>query len=273
MLFDTGCTKNLCNNPSLYSTLTYYKKSAHPRYVALGDSQTHLLVKGYGTMDIIINHHRVQIHAHYVPDLPISILSCVDHIKYKNCTHTGSGNNLRVSFPTFHIDLPSSTNYEFPITAAKNDTLPVAFCSSTHALNPAKPLALSLHPTVQVKLLHPSAKAPKRATAGSTGYDLASIESTTLPPNSSTTISTGLAMAIPPSISCSIQPRSSLAIKHVHIGGGIIDNDYRGEIKVIMHNNSTTPITINESTNIAQLVFTPSSFPELNPVQSLDTTS
>ncbi len=56
---------------------------------------------------------------------------------------------------------------------------------------------------------------------------------------------------------------SGLALKHISIDRGIIDNDYRGKISVIMHNNSLSPVLIPKSSNIAfsQPVISQSSHP------------
>ena len=69
-------------------------------------------------------------------------------------------------------------------------------------------------------------------------------------------ISTGLSLDIPHGLLGQIMPRSGLATKHsIDIGGGVIDNDYRGDIQVIMINNQNKAFHINVGDKIAQLVF------------------
>ena len=68
----------------------------------------------------------------------------------------------------------------------------------------------------------------------------------------------GFAMAIPPGFEAQIRPRSGLAFKFglsVPNAPGTIDADYRGEVKVLLVNLGTEPITITRGMRIAQMVF------------------
>jgi len=68
----------------------------------------------------------------------------------------------------------------------------------------------------------------------------------------------GFAMAIPPGYEAQIRPRSGLAFKFglsVPNAPGTIDADYRGEVKVLLVNLGTEPITITRGMRIAQMVF------------------
>jgi len=107
------------------------------------------------------------------------------------------------------------------------------------------------------KLLHPKAECPARQTPLSAGYDLKSVESYALQPHQRKLISTGLAMALEDEdFQCygQVASRSSLAVKGIDIGAGVIDQDYRGEIKVLMINHSDNEFVINEGDRIAQLI-------------------
>eukprot|EP00957_Ditylum_brightwellii_P043509 3298469-Ditylum_brightwellii.AAC.1 len=58
------------------------------------------------------------------------------------------------------------------------------------------------------------------------------IADTSIPPNSCKAISTSLSMAIPPGLYGCLAPRSGLALKHhIDVGAGVIDPDFKGEIK------------------------------------------
>ena len=60
-----------------------------------------------------------------------------------------------------------------------------------------------------------------------------------IPPEGKGMVSTGLSMAIPQGYYGRVAPRSSLAWKnHIDVGAGVIDSDYRGEVKVILFNHS-----------------------------------
>ena len=67
-------------------------------------------------------------------------------------------------------------------------------------------------------------------------------------------INTGLSIKFSKGIYGQIAPRSSLALKGIDIGGGIIDPDYSGEIGIIMINNSSETFHITPNDRIAQLI-------------------
>lgn len=123
--------------------------------------------------------------------------------------------------------------------------------------------------------LAPGATAPTRATEGSAGYDLASNETVTLAADEWVLISTGLSLALPPGVAASVRPRSGLAAKHgitVLNTPGLIDPDYRGEIKVILYNAGNKPFWVNRGDRIAQLTFEHFLTPNLEQADDLDHT-
>lgn len=77
---------------------------------------------------------------------------------------------------------------------------------------------------------------PSRATTGSVGHDVCCIEEFVLKPNEVTMVRTGLVMTrCPENTYIRIAPRSGLAAKHgVQVLAGVVDSDYRGEIKVLL---------------------------------------
>ena len=65
-----------------------------------------------------------------------------------------------------------------------------------------------------------------------------------------------------------------MAIKQLIVqGGGVVDSDYRGEIQVLLHNQSTTPITIPAYTKIAQFIFEKAEIPLLDLTNQLPPSS
>lgn len=108
----------------------------------------------------------------------------------------------------------------------------------------------------KIKKLSVDAVIPVRATIGSAGLDLSSIESVNIPPGEWRAIGTGLSIAIPNDCYGRIAPRSGLAFKHgLFVNAGVIDSDYRGELKVIIHNASSNNYTISKGDRIAQIIF------------------
>lgn len=99
---------------------------------------------------------------------------------------------------------------------------------------------------------------PTKATTGSAGYDLYSVEELTIEAGCRAMINTGIILEIPEGLEGQIRSRSGLAIKHgisVLNSPGTIDSDYRGEIKVILYNSGKESFLVQPGMRIAQLVF------------------
>jgi dUTP pyrophosphatase len=111
--------------------------------------------------------------------------------------------------------------------------------------------------SIFIKRCHPEATIPRKATSWAAGFDLHSIEECEIPAHEVKKISTGVCLEIPEDHFGKIFDRSSLAIRQLIILGGVIDNDYRGELFVILHNLSSTSYTVKKGDKVAQLVFIP----------------
>lgn len=101
---------------------------------------------------------------------------------------------------------------------------------------------------------------PSYATAGAAGMDVLAAEGMTLRPGARAAVATGFAMAIPQGYEIQVRPRSGMALKHgisVPNAPGTIDSDYRGEVKVILVNQSEDNFSIQRGDRIAQLVLAP----------------
>lgn len=110
-----------------------------------------------------------------------------------------------------------------------------------------------------VKKLTPTAIIPKYATSHSAGVDLhADLEhDITLKPGEMKLVGTGLAIEIPQYHVGLIYPRSGLGVKNGVVLKnltGVIDSDYRGEIKVALINNGHEDFVIEKHSRIAQMV-------------------
>jgi len=96
-----------------------------------------------------------------------------------------------------------------------------------------------------VKLLSDKSIAPSRGSSLSAGYDLHSTISTKIGPHSKCLVPTGISIQIPHSHYARIAPRSGLAWKSfIDVGAGVVDEDYRGEVKVILINLSDVDFVI-----------------------------
>ena len=111
---------------------------------------------------------------------------------------------------------------------------------------------------VEIKLLHPDARMPEKATDGSAGYDLTSIDQEDIYPSETKVVGLGFAMSMSADLCALICSRSGLAAKKsvfVLNAPGIIDSDYTGELKVILTNLGDTPFRISVGDRVAQMVF------------------
>jgi dUTP pyrophosphatase len=127
-----------------------------------------------------------------------------------------------------------------PITLIKLDQIVIAVAS--------------MHPLL-IKRLDDNAKLPTRGSDLVAGIDIMANQDMIIPPGGQSPISTGITLAVPPGTYTRIAFRSGLAVKHgIDIGAGVIDEDYRGEIKVVLINNSTIPFQIRPGDRVAQLI-------------------
>ncbi|RMZ86921.1 hypothetical protein DV736_g5855, partial [Chaetothyriales sp. CBS 134916] len=110
-------------------------------------------------------------------------------------------------------------------------------------------------PPLLVKLLSPTATAPTRGSALSAGHDLYASRATVIPAHGKALVSTDISVACPPGTYGRVAPRSGLAAKHfIDTGAGVIDADYRGEVKVLLFNLGEADFAVSVGDRVAQLV-------------------
>jgi dUTP pyrophosphatase len=117
---------------------------------------------------------------------------------------------------------------------------------------------------------------PAYATAGAAGMDVVAAEDVTLAPGGRHAVATGFAVAIPPGYEIQVRPRSGLALKNGVTclnTPGTIDEDYRGEVKVILANLGAEPFEVRRGERIAQLVPAPVQRARFDEVAELDDTA
>ena len=115
---------------------------------------------------------------------------------------------------------------------------------------------------IRVKKLHPDAILPTYGTEEAAGADLyACLEApVTIQPGQSTFVPTGLALEVPKGCAGLIYARSGMACKRGLAPAnkvGVIDSDYRGEIRVVLLNHSAQAQTVQPGERIAQMIITP----------------
>jgi dUTP pyrophosphatase len=132
--------------------------------------------------------------------------------------------------------------------------------------------ALDVTTDLAVRILHPEAVAPARTRPGDAGYDLRCVASFALEPGARAVVGTGVAIALPDGCCGLVVPRSGLAARHglsVVNGPGLIDPNYRGEIRVVLVNLGEERFEAAAGDRIAQLLVVPFVAPAVTVVEDL----
>lgn len=132
--------------------------------------------------------------------------------------------------------------------------------------------------TIHVKKLSPNAILPTYGSTEAAGADLYACleEAVTILPGETAWISTGIALEVPKGCAGLIYARSSMGVKRGLAPAnkvGVIDSDYRGEIRVVLLNHSKQPQTVEHGERVAQMLITPVLTPAYEEVAELSDTS
>ncbi|KAK0632357.1 Deoxyuridine 5'-triphosphate nucleotidohydrolase [Immersiella caudata] len=126
-------------------------------------------------------------------------------------------------------------------------------------------------PPLLIKKLSGKARLPTRGSAFAAGYDLYAARETIIPARGKALVDTDISMAVPAGTYGRIAPRSGLAAKNfIDTGAGVIDADYRGQVKVLLFNHSDTDFAVAEGDRVAQLVLEKIYTPDVVEVQELE---
>ncbi len=130
---------------------------------------------------------------------------------------------------------------------------------------------------IRVMKLSPNAILPTYGSVEAAGADLYACleESVTIQPGETAWIPTGIALEVPKGCAGLIYARSSMGVKRGLAPAnkvGVIDSDYRGEIRVVLLNHGKTPQTVAHAERVAQMLITPVLTPEYTLVDALDET-
>ncbi|XP_054095589.2 deoxyuridine 5'-triphosphate nucleotidohydrolase, mitochondrial isoform X1 [Callithrix jacchus] len=180
-----------------------------------------------------------------------------------------------------------------------------AWRSETPAVSPSKRARPAEEGVMQLRFarLSEHATAPTRGSARAAGYDLYSAYDYTIPPMEKALVKTDIQIALPSGCYGRVAPRSGLAAKHfIDVGGllevhsrpclpvnhlwaaeqqrllpvsssaGVIDEDYRGNVGVVLFNFGKEKFEVKKGDRIAQLICERIFYPEIEEVQALDDT-
>lgn len=106
---------------------------------------------------------------------------------------------------------------------------------------------------------------PEYKTEKSAGFDIASNEEVVLPPHKTTVVSTGLYFSLMPGYEAQLRLRSSWGMKGIVMPNApaTIDEDYRGEIKLLLHNLNDNYVVVRKGDRVAQVVCSPVFCPKI----------
>ena len=125
---------------------------------------------------------------------------------------------------------------------------------------------------LQVRLLHPAAQPPVRTRPGDAAFDLRCTEGFSLWPREHATVPTRVASALADGVAGLVTPRSGLASRHgisLVNSPGLIDPNYRGEIRIVLVNLGEARFEARAGDRIAQLLLVPFVTPDVSVVDEL----
>jgi len=119
---------------------------------------------------------------------------------------------------------------------------------------------------------HDDAIIPKRGSKQAAGYDLYTIDEGRLMPKQTRLFDTGISFTVPEGTYGRIAPRSGLSKKGILVNAGVVDRDYTGPVKVMLHNLSDEMYQVKKNDRIAQLIIEKIATPIIEEVGSLEET-
>ena len=107
---------------------------------------------------------------------------------------------------------------------------------------------------VRFKRISTRARCPQKSAVGSAYYDLFGARNIVLEPGSTRSVEIEIDFFFSNKYVSNIHPRSRVSLRSILVGGGIIDSDFRGNVRVILHNFSTNRLEFSTGDRIAQVL-------------------
>jgi dUTP pyrophosphatase len=96
---------------------------------------------------------------------------------------------------------------------------------------------------------------PEYSSTGAAGADLRASAAVAIAPGARAAVPTAIRLQIPPGHVGLVWPRSGLAVRHgIDTLAGVIDSDYRGEVRVVLVNHGDEPFRVEKGDRIAQIL-------------------
>ncbi|KAF7698711.1 deoxyuridine 5'-triphosphate nucleotidohydrolase, mitochondrial isoform X2 [Silurus meridionalis] len=158
-----------------------------------------------------------------------------------------------------------------------NGKMPCSEVRDRDAVSPVKKSRYEEAPAGAIVLkfakLSERATTPTRGSAKAAGYDLYSAYDYSIAPMDKAIVKTDIQIAVPAGCYGRVAPRSGLAAKHfIDVGAGVVDEDYRGNVGVVLFNFGKETFEVKRGDRVAQLVCERICYPDLQELQTLDET-
>ncbi|KAG7233648.1 hypothetical protein INR49_006762 [Caranx melampygus] len=157
--------------------------------------------------------------------------------------------------------------------------MPVLEVTDASAVSPSKRARLETVqaaeeiPVLRFAKLSEHATAPTRGSSRAAGYDLYSAYDYSVAPMDKAVVKTDIQIAVPHGYYGRVAPRSGLAAKHfIDVGAGVVDEDYRGNVGVVLFNFGKETFDVKKGDRVAQLVCEKICYPNLVELETLDET-
>ncbi|KAM6942592.1 deoxyuridine 5'-triphosphate nucleotidohydrolase, mitochondrial [Xenentodon cancila] len=156
--------------------------------------------------------------------------------------------------------------------------MPVLEVTGASPVSPSKKARIDTkpeeeRPVLKFAKLSDQATTPTRGSTKAAGYDLYSAYDYLIGPMDKAIIKTDIQIAIPAGHYGRVAPRSGLAAKHfIDVGAGVVDEDYRGNVGVVLFNFSKDTFEVKKGDRVAQLVCEKICYPDLMEQETLDET-
>ncbi|KAE8617801.1 hypothetical protein XENTR_v10009199 [Xenopus tropicalis] len=147
--------------------------------------------------------------------------------------------------------------------------MPVTTVSTSPAKRSKDEVTYPAGPVLKFAKLSDQAYTPTRGSTRAAGYDLYSAYDYVIPALDKMVVKTDIQISVPTGCYGRVAPRSGLAAKYfIDVGAGVIDEDYRGNVGVVLFNFGKEAFEVKKGDRVAQLICERILYPELEEVQS-----
>nr|XP_057945475.1 deoxyuridine 5'-triphosphate nucleotidohydrolase, mitochondrial isoform X2 [Doryrhamphus excisus] len=156
--------------------------------------------------------------------------------------------------------------------------MPVLEVTDACEVSPPKRARTETNPTEERAVLRfakltEHATTPTRGSTKAAGYDLYSAYDYSIGAMDKAIVKTDIQIAVPHGCYGRVAPRSGLAAKHfIDVGAGVVDEDYRGNVGIVLFNFGKETFEVKKGDRVAQLVCEKICYPDLVEEKTLDDT-